>query len=131
MQWAEINVWLRHAHPMVASKVPTRERSLRGGIHVSNSSFVLFLCTQIMPNDPDGLHLLGLSLYSQGMILRGASEGDGGSQGMQDHLMVAVPLTIASHRAHTTEFRERLGTWNKCCADENLHTMEITDTRWI
>lgn len=95
---------------MVASKVSTIVRSLRGGKLGFKFPFRAFFCTQVMPNDPDGLHLLGLSLYSQGMTLRGASERGGDSQGMQNRLMAEVFPTTASHRAHTTQFHERLGT---------------------
>lgn len=31
---------------------------------------------KVVPNDPDGLHLLGLALYSQGKLARKSSEDD-------------------------------------------------------
>ncbi|CAM9749410.1 unnamed protein product, partial [Ectocarpus sp. 6 AP-2014] len=65
---------------------------------------------EVMPKDPDGLHLLGLSLYSQGMILRGASEGDGDSQGMQDHLMlVRSAISVANSKKSELSMRSNLG----------------------
>ncbi|CAM9688775.1 unnamed protein product, partial [Ectocarpus sp. 8 AP-2014] len=65
---------------------------------------------EVTPKDPDGLHLLGLSLYSQGMILRGAAEGDGDSQGMQDHLMlVRSAISVANSKKSELSMRSNLG----------------------
>ncbi|CAM9638268.1 unnamed protein product [Ectocarpus fasciculatus] len=52
---------------------------------------------EVMPDDPDGLHLLGLSLYSQGVTLRGVSERDGDSQGKQDRPMAYYCLSQSSY----------------------------------
>ncbi|CAM9392051.1 unnamed protein product, partial [Ectocarpus sp. 12 AP-2014] len=66
---------------------------------------------EVTPNDPDGLHLLGLSLYSQGMILRGASEGDGDSQALLNEAdqLVRSAITMANSKKSEFSMRSNLG----------------------
>ncbi|CBJ26241.1 putative methyltransferase [Ectocarpus siliculosus] len=66
---------------------------------------------EVMPKDPDGLHLLGLSLYSQGMILRGASEGDGDSQALlcEADQLVRSAISVANSKKSELLMRSNLG----------------------